>query len=36
VTTLRSSAKPFQVEPLVASGGYDALGLSGWTTASSP
>jgi L-asparaginase len=27
VTTLRSSAKPFQVEPLLASGGYDALGL---------
>ena len=27
VTTLRSSAKPFQVEPLIASGGYDALGL---------
>ncbi len=27
VTTLRSSAKPFQAEPLVASGGLDALGL---------
>jgi L-asparaginase II len=27
VTTLRSAAKPFQAEPLVASGGLDALGL---------
>jgi L-asparaginase len=27
VTTLRSAAKPFQAEPLVASGGVDALGL---------
>ncbi len=27
VTTLRSAAKPFQVEPLIASGGLDALGL---------
>ena len=27
VTTLRSSAKPFQAQPLVASGGLDALGM---------
>jgi len=27
VTTLRSAAKPFQAEPLVASGGLDAFGL---------
>jgi L-asparaginase len=27
VTTLRSAAKPFQAEPLIASGGLDALGL---------
>lgn len=27
VTTLRSAAKPFQADPLVASGGVDALGL---------
>jgi L-asparaginase len=27
VTTLRSAAKPFQADPLVASGGLDALGL---------
>ena len=26
-TTLRSAAKPFQAEPLIASGGLDALGL---------
>lgn len=26
-TTLRSAAKPFQADPLVASGGFDALGL---------
>jgi L-asparaginase len=27
ITTLRSAAKPFQAEPLIASGGLDALGL---------
>jgi L-asparaginase len=27
VTTLRSAAKPFQAQPLIASGGLDALGL---------
>jgi L-asparaginase II len=27
VTTLRSAAKPFQAEPLIASGGLDVLGL---------
>ena len=27
MTTLRSAAKPFQADPLVASGGFDALGL---------
>src|ERR671937_192669 len=27
LTTMRSCAKPYQVEPLLASGGFDALGL---------
>jgi L-asparaginase II len=27
VTTLRSAAKPFQADPLIVSGGFDALGL---------